>query len=352
MNIESTYPEPEISVILPVYNGSPFLAEAINSILIQTIRNFELIIINDGSTDDSLSILQHYEKLDPRVKLISRENKGLANTLNESIALAKGVWIARMDQDDIAHPTRLETQLKYLKSSGADIVGSWVKRFGAVDRRVVKLPQSDSAIKIALLFESPFAHPTVMIRAELIKRIGYEHTWDKAEDYDLWVRAAICNWTMANVPEILLNYRVHSSQISTSAATVQMQLSQGIRKKYWLHLLASWGCDTSCIDAILDTRTNSQEFNFDDIDLALNFVLEHCEGEARTLAINHTRKIYFRIAADCPNIIYRWRRICKKSQIKPSKRTELILGFLRLLRVRPESKLFVALRTTLIYLKK
>lgn len=352
MTIENTSKKPLISVILPVYNGAPFLGAAIDSILKQTLNDFELIIINDGSTDDSLSILKHYESVDPRVKLFSRSNKGLANTLNESIGLARGAWIARMDQDDIAHPTRFETQLNYLNSCDADIVGTWVKRFGAADNRVVRLPQSDAAIKIALLFESPFAHPTVMMKTESIKKLGYEHTWDKAEDYDLWVRAAICGWKMANVPEVLLDYRVHSSQISTSAAMVQTHLSQGIRKKYWQHSLSSWGCDITCIDDLLRTRTSSKEYNFDQIDEAIGHVLKRCEGEARELAIHHVRKIYFRIAWKCPNVITRWRSICKKFSIQPHKRTELTLGLLHALKIKPESKIFAALRATLIYFKK
>ncbi len=352
MTIENMKKEPLISVLLPVYNGAPFLAGAIDSILKQTLNDFELIVINDGSTDDSLSILKHYESLDPRVKVFSRPNRGLANTLNESIELARGAWIARMDQDDIAHPTRFETQLNYLISSGADIAGTWVKRFGAADNRTVRLPQSDAAIKIALLFESPFAHPTVMMKAESIKKLGYEHTWDKAEDYDLWVRAAISGWKMMNVPEVLLDYRVHSSQISTSAAMVQMQLSQGIRKKYWQYLLASWGCNTSCVDELLKTRSSSRTYDFDQIDAAIGHVLDRCEEEARILAIGHARKIYFRIASDCPNVVTRWRNICKRFSIHSDKKTELILGLLHTFKLKPESKIFIGLRATLIYFKK
>jgi len=352
MIIENLNKDPLISVILPVYNGAPFLAAAIDSILKQTLNDFELIVINDGSTDDSLSILKHYESVDPRVKIFSRPNRGLANTLNESIELARGAWIARMDQDDIAHPTRFETQLNYLTATGADIAGTWVKRFGAADNRTVRLPQSDAAIKIALLFESAFAHPTVMMKAESIKKLGYEHTWDKAEDYDLWVRAAIYGWKMANVPEVLLDYRVHSSQISTSAAMTQMHLSQGIRKKYWEHLLRSWGCDITCIDDLLKTRTNSKGFNFDQIDAAIGHILKRCEGEARELVIDHARKIYFRIASECPNVITRWRSICKKFNIQSSKKTELTLGLLRTFKITPESKIFIALRATLIYVRR
>lgn len=351
MSSKTSIIPPLISVILPVYNGAAFLASALDSILNQTLREFELIIIDDGSTDNSRAILEEYVIKDARIKFFSRENRGLANTLNESIALAAGTWIARMDQDDIALPFRFEKQLAYLKSSRADIVGSWVKRFGAADKRVVRLPESDGAIKMALLFESPFAHPAVMMRAAVAKELGYEHTWDKAEDYDLWVRAAIAGWKMANIQEVLLLYRVHASQISTSAASHQLQLSQGIRKFYWGHVFTNWNQDISCIDSVLNTRVAAKKIDINEIDLALSEVLSRCEGEARDVVLSHALRIYFRIAADCPDVVSRWSNLCRKLSIEPSIKTKTILASLRLFRIGPKSRLFIGIRATLIFLK-
>ena len=128
---------PLITVVLPVYNGEKYLSEAIDSILTQTFADFELITINDGSTDDSLQILRKYEQRDSRIRVIARENRGLATTLNDSVDIARGEWVARMDQDDIALPHRFERQLAWLKETGADISGSWVRRFGSPDKPVV-----------------------------------------------------------------------------------------------------------------------------------------------------------------------------------------------------------------------
>lgn len=349
MTIENVNKEPLISVILPVYNGASFIAVAIDSILQQTLNDFELIIINDGSTDDSLSILRHYESVDPRVKIFSRANRGLANTLNESIEIARGAWIARMDQDDIAHPTRFETQLNYLTSSGADIAGTWVKRFGAADNRTVRLPQSDTAIKIALLFESPFAHPTVMMKAESIKKLGYEHTWDKAEDYDLWVRAAISGWKMANVPEVLLDYRVHASQISTSSAAQQMSLSQGIREKYWNHALTQWGVDTACIESVLNTYAPYGKVNLEEVDIAIGHALKHSKGESRAIVFNNAYKIYIRVAANQKNVISHWKNLCTTYSFTTPRSKLIALWIFRTFRIHPEGKLFNWIRTSLNY---
>ena len=135
---------PLISVILPVYNAEKYLAEAIDSILNQTFTDFEFIIINDGSTDNSLSILQSYQTQDSRIRLFSRENKGIVMTMNEGIDLARGEWLARMDADDIAMPSRFERQLQHLKETSADICGAWIEFFGNTRQRICLLYTSPS----------------------------------------------------------------------------------------------------------------------------------------------------------------------------------------------------------------
>src|SRR6266568_274661 len=221
---------PLISVVLPVYNGEQYLAEAIDSILAQTFTNFELIIIDDGSTDNSLGILKQYQYLDSRIRLIARENRNLATTLNDSIDLARGVWVARMDQDDIALSHRFERQLQWLEQTEADICGSWIKFFGTADKRIIKQPQTDQAIKMQLLFGAPFAHPSVMMKTALVRRLRYDKAWEKAEDYDLWERAAHAGWQMTNVQEVLLLYRQHATQITTHASNQNHMLTQKIRR--------------------------------------------------------------------------------------------------------------------------
>nr|WP_218178220.1 glycosyltransferase [Pseudomonas gingeri] len=335
---------------MPVYNGGGFLSDAIDSILDQTVTDFELIAIDDGSSDGSLEVLRKYERKDSRIRVLTQENQGLTATLNSALELATGKWIARMDQDDIALPFRFEKQLAYLERSGADIVGSWVKRFGSSDKRTVKLPESEDAIRMEMLFGSPFAHPAVIMHAGLAKQLRYDTTCDKAEDYDLWVRAAIAGWKMANVPEVLLFYRVHAAQISSAASNRQMLLSQDIKKRYWEYVFSSWGKDQSCISSIVGVRNPEADVDVDEIDTALVEVLQHCSGESKSIVLGHALRVYFRVAADCPDIVFRWKKLNSSCGGKASFRSISILRFLRLFRVQPDSWLFNGLRGGLIAL--
>ena len=120
--------QPLVSILMPVYNCAPFLKSAIESILNQTYKNFELIVIDDGSTDTSLKVIKHYASIDKRIRFVSRENKGLVDTINEMVKLAKGDYIARMDGDDISMPTRIEKQLnKIITESNVLLVGCWIE---------------------------------------------------------------------------------------------------------------------------------------------------------------------------------------------------------------------------------
>lgn len=205
---------PTISVVMSVYNGAQFLASAIESILNQTFRDFEFIIVNDGSTDSSPVVLDEYAHRDRRIRLISRENRGLIVSLNEGIASARGKWIARMDADDISFLDRFEKQMTWLQKTGADICGGSVKLFGARTCRTWRYEQDDDVIKLQLCFNAPFAHPTVVIRTELAQKHPYDSLAKHGEDYDLWTRLALAGAKMTNVRETVLRYRVHAQQIS------------------------------------------------------------------------------------------------------------------------------------------
>lgn len=336
---------PVISVALPVYNGGQYLAEAIDSILAQTFADFELIIVDDGSTDNSLQVLRNYQKRDARIRLIARENRNLATTLNDIIDLARGKWIARMDQDDIALPHRFERQLEWLKETGADISGSWVQRFGSSDKRLVRLRQTDEAIKMEMLFCSPFAHPTVMMRTVLVKQLRYDSAWEKAEDYDLWQRAAEAGWKMTNVPEVLLLYRVHTAQISTATSVRQRQLTLQIQRRYWKHAFDAMGLDQRWIDEVLNIRGFAAVIpNMDAVDAALAGLLQHSHGEARDAILSHLTRLYFRVAADCPDIVSRWSKFFRNVGWKKTFSTKLKLWLLRRFRIRPDGGVFEMLK--------
>ena len=336
---------PLISVAMPVYNGEAHLAEALESILAQTYTNFELIIIDDGSTDNSLQVLLQYQKRDIRIRLITRENRNLATTLNDIIDLAQGKWVARMDQDDIALPHRFERQLEWLEQTGADIAGSWIQLFGTFDKRILKHSQTDDAIKMELLFGSPFAHPTVMLRAELVKQLHYDHAWEKAEDYDLWERAARAGWKMTNVPEVLLLYRQHGTQISTASSAKQHQLSQMIRRRYWEFVFDSMKLEKEWIDEVLKLREYPpSKANMNGVDKAFATLLQYNSGEARATIFAHATRLYFRAAATCPDVVARWAALNKNYGNGFAMTTNIKLWLLSIFRIHPDSKLFEYLK--------
>ena len=342
---------PLISVAMPVYNGEMYLAEAIDSILAQTFIDFELIIIDDGSTDNSLLVLQEYQMRDSRIRLISRDNRNLVTTLNEIIDLARGKWIARMDQDDIALPQRFERQLQWIEKTDADICGSWVELFGTTRKRILKHPKTDAAIKMEMLFSTPFAHPTVMMKRELVKNLRYDKNWEKCEDYDLWERAAHSGLKMTNIPEVLLLYRQHSTQVSSSAALHQQLLTQKIRRRYWTFIFDSMKLEQKWIDDVLNLREPSpSKSNMDHVDAAFIKLLKCNEGEARATIFDHATRLYFRAAGECPDVVIRWIKLNKLFGQGLAIGTILELKFISVFRFKPQSYFFKNLKRLFFYL--
>jgi glycosyltransferase involved in cell wall biosynthesis len=220
-----------VSVVMPVFNTEKYLRFSIESILNQTFTNFEFIIINDGSTDTSREIITSYK--DSRIRLVDNEiNIGLTKSLNKGIDLASGIFIARMDSDDICLPTRFEKQVDFLyKNEKVDVVGSWFEKFGYY-HELIKLPKSNEEIVLKLLLYTTLAHPCVMMRKVIFERYQYKESNMGAEDYDLWVRMSK-NVTFANLQEILLKYRTHATQISKVSYTTQKQTFNEFRSSHF-----------------------------------------------------------------------------------------------------------------------
>jgi glycosyltransferase involved in cell wall biosynthesis len=202
----------KVSVILPVYNGEKYLREAIDSILAQTFSDFELLLLNDGSTDASESIIQSYA--DDRIVYIKNEkNCGLIYTLNKGIDLAKGEYIARMDADDIAFAKRLEKQLAFLEKANALLLFT---RVNLIDAGGNSLPNwADDAnnttqeqIKSFLKKDNCLAHPTVMGKASVFKKYRYRYNQKYSEDYDFWLRCLADGLRLEKLPEPLLLHRI------------------------------------------------------------------------------------------------------------------------------------------------
>lgn len=201
-----------VSVIMPVYNAEHYVAEAVESILAQTFRDFEFIIIEDGSTDGSLSILQRYAKQDSRIRLVSRPNKGLTKSLNEGIAMARGEFIARMDADDISLCERLCKQVSYLRSHPECVaLGCNVFVVDPDGQQLGELSVNTEHERIdAVLLGGAgvaICHPASMLRLEAVKAVGgYREEYAVAQDRDLFLRLAEYG-CLANLPTVLFKYR-------------------------------------------------------------------------------------------------------------------------------------------------
>jgi glycosyltransferase involved in cell wall biosynthesis len=229
---------PLISIILPCYNSEKFVSEAVESILTQTFTDFELIVINDGSTDDSLKAIRQFK--DERIKLISHENKGLVASLNEGIAMANATLIARQDADDISEPTRLEKQYdRFLKDRRLVILGTSIKTINMSGKvqNTHTLIAGQSAVKPELLIRSPFAHGSVMFRRDIFKKAGgYTKVEWPAEDYGAWIRIAKYG-TMDNLIEPLYRYRENEFGISALNNNKQISKTALVKSSAWKHAI-------------------------------------------------------------------------------------------------------------------
>lgn len=237
---------PKISVLLPVYNAEDYLKEAILSVLNQTFKDFELIILNDGSTDKSENIIQTFT--DSRIHYVANEtNLGLIKTLNKGIALSRGKYIARMDADDICSTNRFEKQFSFLEqNSNVVLCGSWAKiidEFGNIKGRIKRI-DSNELIRANMLFTTPFIHPTLMIRREAIVKNSYNLDAKHCEDLELLVRMSqIQDYHFHNIPEYLLKYRIHSSNISVLNADFQTNKRKQILLPYIQKLVGNLSGD-------------------------------------------------------------------------------------------------------------
>lgn len=205
----------EITVIMPVYNGEKYIALSIKSILSQSFKNFEFIIIDDGSNDNTLQIIEKFSFIDKRIILIKNQHEGIAKAINKGLSLSKGKFIARMDSDDYSYPERLESQINFLKKNKETIlIGSnYYLNYSYLKIKKISLNNSN-ACKLALIFFNPFAHPTIFFNKSLINTIGmYNENNKYSEDYDYWSRIAF-KYKVNNINNFNLSYRITNQQIT------------------------------------------------------------------------------------------------------------------------------------------
>lgn len=216
---------PLISVVLPTYNGAATLAAAVRSILRQPLRDLELIVIDDGSTDDSFAVAQRLA--DPRVRLYRNErNMGASRTRNRGIELARGVFIAPMDADDVCRPRRLELTWRYLAAHPeVGACGGWGKWIGWGRRPfVLSLPTEPEAVRATMLFGAPYHHDTLLVRKAVVDehRLRYPENWQAADDYGFF-RALIAVAPIANLPQVLVDYHCSPGSLSRSRCVEETQ---------------------------------------------------------------------------------------------------------------------------------
>ena len=226
------YHNPHISICMVFYNAEPYIKEAIDSALKQSFENFEFVIVDDGSTDGSSDIVKSYT--DKRIKYFKNRHNYI-DSLNKACKTATGKYIARMDADDIMMPNRLQAQYDFMELyPEIDICGTWAQEFGS-RTNIIRLHTEHREIASSLLLYNTMAHPTVMLRKSTVCKDGndlYRHGYDCAEDYKLWTELAIKGLRFANIPEVLLKYRVSESQVTSVRRKEMLQSSHKIQMEY------------------------------------------------------------------------------------------------------------------------
>lgn len=302
----------DLTVLMPVYNNEKYVSFAIKSILNQTLKNFEFIIIDDCSSDQSFNIIKSFD--DARLKIIrNKSNLGVAESLNKGIKLSKGKYIARMDSDDISLPNRLEYQLNFLKKNpdigvlGSDviIINENIKSISEVQFNFNKKkkfknfflqnPKTHDCCLWFLLFDNCFYHPTTMFKKSLIDIAGY-YDHSGSEDFDLWTRL-INKTRFSNLKIPLLLYRQHSNQISKKKNTIEYNKRIVARSRAFYEILKYRISDDNLYNLSLRQSKNELKYknfviNFNKIYLQFNKKFNLSFFEKLRICIDYFRFLF------------------------------------------------------------
>lgn len=229
--------KPIVSVIMATYNDDLYLKKSVESVLTQSLNNFELVIVNDASTDNTVNIIKSISKKDKRIVYVKNSRRmGLIASLNAGIKISKGKYIARLDSDDLwINDAKLMKSVELLeKKPEIVLVGSWARRINTNNKVVayVKYPLTDTEIRNYLMIENCFVHSSVLFRKNIVDKVGaYDSQFDSAEDYGLWVKIGTSGKLM-NIPEYLVDYRVNPNGISHTRYLTQLNSTIKVVKKY------------------------------------------------------------------------------------------------------------------------
>lgn len=259
MNFFSDSNPPLVSIVLPVKNGSDYIAEAIQSLLNQTFDNFELIVIDDGSTDQTAQIVNSFS--DPRITLVTQENQGVSKASNRGFSLARGKYITRHDHDDLSYPSRLAKQVQYLEGHPAcSFVGTWAHIWtgNIPTSKIHRHPATPGEIAFSILFNSPFVHSSCLYRKEVFETTGgYTNDKDRVppEDYEYFSRISR-RYTMANIPEALVVYR----EVPNSMSSMLRSNEKSAKEKFIYNLARISSENLAYANGMEEVNASTQSF--------------------------------------------------------------------------------------------
>ena len=219
-----------VTTVLPCYNAEMYIEESVYSILNQTYKNIECIVIDDASTDQTCALVERIAAHDVRVKLFRKEqNTGYTESLNMGLKLARGKYIARMDADDLAMPERLEKQVAYMEANPDCVVCGTAYKLHH-NGFAIYPPVSHHEIMLGMMYGNVFCHPSILMRTSVLaeNELLYDTNYEPSEDYDMWVRLSRYG-KLANLPDVLLSYRLHLSSVSSSRSLIQKKKAEDIR---------------------------------------------------------------------------------------------------------------------------
>jgi glycosyltransferase involved in cell wall biosynthesis len=333
---------PSISVLMSVYNGEAYLAQALDSILSQSFSSFEFIVIDDASTDDTARILADYSGRDSRICVLSNQrNMGLAWSLNRGLEQANGRYVARMDADDISLPPRLEKQFSFMEEHpGVGVIGTAVEIIDAVGQVIGRrmYPPDPIVIRWRLAFENPLCHPTVMIRRDILQDAPYNSSLNTAQDYDLWCRVGLLT-RFANLPQPLLRFRKHGTNLTYTKGSEQRENSLHISRNYIQHFL-----NTLISDEVVNDLWERQQLSpnraheivslMEDLARVILADTDWSEAERKVLRRHVARWIFERARNESSKLLD-WRMVWKSARMDP-------LDLIRRLKMRFASDMAVS----------
>lgn len=255
--MEERKTSPAVSVALAVYNGEAFLPETLDSVRAQTFQDYELIVIDDGSTDNTAAIVNDYAAHDARVRVFRQPNRGFVTTCNEALQRARGRYVAHLDADDLAHPERFRLQYEYLEAHPQAVVvcSDFYQLYPSGVRVLCQLPRADDELVQRLFAANCIAHSSIMMRTAAARQVGmYSPDWNTVEDYELYFRLQPLG-QIHNIPQALTTWRVHEQSISAQHEFEQVRL--GVRLRWhllcqgqvpWTYLRYLW---RPCLKALL-----------------------------------------------------------------------------------------------------